>query len=188
MSRSSRAHVAVAVAVAVSTGCGIPADTAPRPVTPPAGPFRELAPPEPATPRPGTVDERLYLVRDDRLVLVTRQLPATPPIDVHVRNLLAGATDSERDAGLSNALDGFSLDVALDGSTAVLDIGDLADTGRNDQVLAFGQIVCTLHTRPEVSAVRFVRDGRPLGVPRDDGSLSTGPLTAADYARLLAPR
>ena len=32
----------------------------------------------------------------------------------------------------------------------------------------------------------FLKDGEPLDVPRGDGSLSTGPLTALDYAALRA--
>jgi hypothetical protein len=69
-----------------------------------------------------------------------------------------------------------------------VDIGERpAEAGRSDTALAFGQIVCTLATRPSAAAVGFTHSGQPLGVPRADGSLSPGLLTAADYATLLSP-
>ncbi len=55
-------------------------------------------------------------------------------------------------------------------------------------MLALAQVVTTLAGLPEVTAVRFVRDGQDLPVPRGDGAIVPGPLTAADYRDLLVPR
>jgi hypothetical protein len=50
---------------------------------------------------------------------------------------------------------------------AVITLGDRAGQGfRSDEVLAFGQIVCTMTSLPEVGTVSFVADGAPLWVPR----------------------
>lgn len=188
MNRVLTAVVGALVATALG-GCGIPADDAPRAIVPPPGPFQGLAPVESTVTGRGTVAEQLYLVKDDKLVSVVRWLPAAPTIDTHVADLLAGPTDPEQDADLTSALTGTTIiaDVSLNDGAATVDVGDLADTGRNDQVLAFAQIVCTLTTRPDVTSVSFLQDGQRLGVPRADGSLSRGPLTATDYASLITP-
>jgi Sporulation and spore germination len=174
-------------AVIGAAGCGVPIDRAPRPVDPPRGPFQELSAAESAPPAPGTVDGEIYLVRDDALVRVARRVPADVTADALVRDLVAGPTDEERDVGLTTALIGVTVDVRVDRGVAVVDLARLADTGRNDQVLTFGQLVCTLSTLPRVTGVSFIRDGRPIGVPRADGSLSSGPLTTPDYADLIRP-
>jgi hypothetical protein len=78
--------------------------------------------------------------------------------------------------------------VRRSGAVAVVDIGDgPPEAGRTDEILAFGQIVCTLAARSDVNGVVFVRGDQPLEVPRSDGSLSSGPVTAANYADLIAP-
>jgi spore germination protein GerM len=133
----------------------------------------------------------LCLVRDDRLVPVERRVDGTPTVDAQLQHLLAGPTAAERDSGLSTALPGAVAVAAARprGTEVEVDVGETGDeTGRSDEVLAFGQIVCTLTARSDVDTVAFRRDGAPLGVPRADGALSRRPLTAADYAGLIAPR
>ncbi|MBM0276854.1 GerMN domain-containing protein [Micromonospora tarensis] len=175
--------------VALLSGCGIPTDDAPRAVQPPRGPFPTSAPVETAPAGPAT--ETLCLVRDNRIVPVLRRVDRLPTIEDHLRHLLAGPTGAERDTDLTSALPGA---VNAAGATvtggqarvAVDEPGD--DAGRSDEVLAFGQIVCTLTSRDDVTSVTFLRDGRPLGVPRADGSLSDQPLRRTDYAPLITPR
>lgn len=185
-------RVAVAAAVlaaALLTGCGVPEDPAPRQITPPPGPYQALA----ATPAPasvtGTVAQPLCLVRGDSLVPVVRWTPAAAPVDAVVRDLLAGPTAAERAAGLRSALTGVDLvaGVRLTDATATVELERDLAAGRNDQVLAFGQLVCTLTARPEVARVDFQRAGQRISVPRADGSLSSGPLTVTDYASIIAP-
>ena len=177
--------VTAVLAALVLTACGIPVDTTPRTVDPPAGPFKDLSTAESTPAARDTIVGEIYLVHDDALARVMRRLPPEATTDALVRDLLAGPTSTEREAGLSTALTGLAIDVRVDRGIAVVKPNSSADTQRNDQVLAFGQIVCTLGTRPDVTGVVFVRDGQPLGVPRADGSLSTGPLTTADYASLI---
>ncbi|MFF5175211.1 GerMN domain-containing protein [Micromonospora sp. NPDC000089] len=184
-----RLLAALAVLVLLPAGCGVPVDDEPRAVSAPPGPF-----PTPAggagTPSAGRVREVLYFVRDDRLTPVVRWVDATPTVDAHLQQLLAGPSAQERDAGLTNALPGaMTVAVAgLSGTRATVDVREAGqEVGRSDGVYAFGQIVRTLVARDDVDSVAFVRRGRPLGVPRADGSLSTQPLTADDYATLAAP-
>jgi hypothetical protein len=175
------------LAAALLAACGVPVDDEPRPVRPPAGGFP--TPADTATPEPdGRVDEPLCFVRGDGLAAVTRRVDGLPGVDTHLQHLLAGPGAAERNRGLATALPGT---VAVAGATrtgavVTVDVRQAGEeTGRNDEVLAFGQIVCTLTQRPDVDSVAFRRDGQPLEVPRADGSVSSLPLTAADYRPLL---
>ncbi|MGW4500304.1 GerMN domain-containing protein [Micromonospora sp. NPDC004336] len=175
-------------------GCGVPSEDTPRAVTPPPGPF-PTAGGVVTTPTPtltaGRATEVLCFVRDDRLVRVARRVDGTPTVDAQLQHLLAGPDAAERDSGLSTALPGAVATAAARhlGTEAEVDVGETGDeTGRSDEVLAFGQIVCTLTARSDVDTVEFLRGGAPLGVPRADGSLSRRPLTVADYADLVVPR
>jgi hypothetical protein len=182
------AGLAVLTTLAAVAGCGVPVDAEPRAVDPPNGANPALSAAAPN--RPGAVSERLCLVRNDLLSAVARSTHQAASLDTHLRLLLDGPTEAERDAGFTSALTGTTpvRTVSQARGIVTVNIGDRPeDTGRSDEVLGFGQIVCTLTTRPDVAAVAFAQDGRPLGVPRADGSLSPGPLTAADYADLLAP-
>ncbi len=180
----------VLILVLAVAGCGISAEDRPREIEPPRGPFTDMATTVPSAPEAGAAAEPLYFVRADRLVAVIRRVLTAPTVEEQVQHLIAGPTEPESAEDLTSALSGSIEPVAVTvvGNQATIDIGDDIDgSGRSDEVLAFGQIVCTLTARPDVAGVSFRRDGRPLGVPRDDGSLSTGPLTAADYAALTAP-
>jgi spore germination protein GerM len=170
------------------TGCGVRPESEPRDVDPPAGPQPVIAASTPSTAQGGTAAEPLYFVRTDRLVAVIRRIGAAPSIQEQMDHLLAGPTEAERRAGLSSTLNG-NIDVegvGLTAGRATVEVGDEL-SGRTDDVLAFGQIVCTLTARSDVTTVRFQRDGEALGVPRADGQLSTSGLTAADYTALTAP-
>ncbi|WP_176308791.1 GerMN domain-containing protein [Micromonospora sp. NBS 11-29] len=176
-----------ALAVVLLAGCGVPVDDEPRLVQPPPG--RSPTPAGTATVDPdGRVDEPFCFVRDEGLAVATRRVEGLPGVDAHLQHLLAGPDRAERSRGLATALPG-TVAVAgatLGGTVATVDVRQAGEeTGRNDEVLAFGQIVCSLTQRPDVDSVAFRRDGQPLEVPRADGSVSALPLTAADYRPLL---
>ncbi|TCC00556.1 hypothetical protein E0H26_02425 [Micromonospora zingiberis] len=185
-------HGAVAaVLLALVAACGVPGEDRPRTVTPPPGPFPYTATAAPTTAETGAVTEVLYFARDDRLVPVIRRIDELPTAAAQLRDLLAGPTHPERDDGLTSALPGAlsnALVELVDGQARVTVTPAAADTGRIDEMLAYGQIVCTLTARTDVNAVIFLRDGAPLSVPRGDHSLSPDPLTMADYAVLISLR
>ncbi|MDI5938660.1 MULTISPECIES: GerMN domain-containing protein [Micromonospora] len=188
--RAARALLSALVVACTVAACGVPAEDTPRAVEAPPGPFPSPATVDgPATVGPVTVT--LCFVRDDRLVPVDRRVGRPLDAEDQLRDLLAGPSAVERDSGLTSALPGAigaGVVGVADGQARVRVDGTGDDTGRSDEVLAFGQIVCTLAARDDVDAVAFLRDGRPLGVPRADGSLSAQPLTPADYAALTATR
>jgi hypothetical protein len=105
-----------------------------------------------------------------------------------LEDLLRGPTRSEQEDGLTTALSTMRIeDITVLQRRATVVVGERsADGTRNDEMLAYGQIVCTLTSQgAEVGTVSFVSEGRPLGVPRGDGSLDSGPLTVADYSNLI---
>ncbi|WP_433604883.1 GerMN domain-containing protein [Dactylosporangium sp. CA-139114] len=182
--------IAVVLLIALTAGCGVPSERTPRPVTVADRPPSVTTGTSAASPAPGVPVELLYLIRDADLVAVRRQAERAPTIDQQMQDLLSGPTARERNDGYVSALTGITVadvTVAHDGKVTI-DVGDRSDgAGRSDEVLAYGQVVCTLTSRADVDGVVFRHDGQPLKVPRADGSLTDGPLTAADYAPLVAP-
>lgn len=187
--RCAAAALAIAAALA---GCGVQPEDEPRPILAPRGPFQALGPRTPApTATVGSTAEQLFLVKDGALVPVTRYVEHEPTVQSLISDLLAGPTEAERDAGITSALLGSRVVSAVrvtDGGAVVELASPIEGTGRNDEMLAYAQLVCTLTARPGISGVTFTQDQQPIGVPRADGSLSQGPLTTADYAHLIAER
>lgn len=182
--RSRTAAVGLALALACA-GCGVSSESAPRPLG-----AVDLTPASPGpTPQPGARSTVLYLVRDAALAPVTRRTASTGSPRAALQLLLRGASPGESAQGLSSALgpEAVLLDeLEVDGGLVTVPLADEpAGLGRSDEVLAYAQVVATLTALPGVTAVRFVRDGRALPVPRADGSLSDGPLARRDYADLL---
>lgn len=190
MCRMRRSCLVALCVVVLAAGCGVPVDDAPRPVPVPPGPFANPAPDATAT-GSGQSEEPLCFLRDEHLVRVVRPVDYLPDVATHLGQLLAGPTEADRDAGLTSALTGRAVRTGgpPTGGVAEVEVAEAADeTGRSDEILAFGQIVCTLTSRADVHSVTFRRDGRPLEVPRADGALTTDPLTAADYRSLMTAR
>ncbi|WP_433261165.1 GerMN domain-containing protein [Micromonospora vinacea] len=184
-----RRLVPLALAVLLS-GCGVPTDDTPRTVPPPRGPLHSAEPADTTAPA-GSAAETLCLVRDNRIVPVVRRVDSPPTIAEQLRHLLVGPSGTERDSDLTSALPGAvnAARATVTGTQAMVTVDEPADVGgRSDEVLAFGQIVCTLTSREDVTTVAFLRDGKALGVPRADGSLSSRPLTRGDYAPLISER
>ncbi|MEV4517625.1 GerMN domain-containing protein [Dactylosporangium sp. NPDC049525] len=168
-------------------GCGVPNESGPRPIEPSL--VIGSPPPQAAGNSAGPAVERLYLVRDEQLVAVERRVGSTADVSALLGDLVAGPTDAERDEGLSSALTGTDLiaGVRLVAGTAEVSFRPQAG-GRTDDILAIGQIVCTLDARTDVDTVRFLLNDEVLKVPRADGSLTELPLTTTDYRTLITDR
>lgn len=183
--------VAVVFAMVYSMGaaCGIPADSEPRVVVPPAGPYDALASQPPQSGQSGEASMTLYFIRNTLIVAVNRNVATPPTADGAVRELLEGPTEEERSRGYSSALPGTVVinDIRLDNGLAVVNVGAGLEGARNDESRAFGQIVCTLDARTDVQRVSFARDGKPISVPAGDGKITDRPLTTADYTVLFGP-
>ena len=177
-------RVALLLTVLLLGGCGLPPDSSPRLLSRDDVPRGVNTTPSPAS--TGTARVLVYLIHDGVLVAVARAAPAPTPSDV-LQALLGGPSRREQDAGLVTAVSTAAVDGAR---TSGRRHGGVPCARRqqqraHDEVLAFGQIVLTLTSIRGVTAVRFTRDGRPLSVPRSDGSLNPAPLTRRDYSELL---
>jgi len=175
------------VAVVLLGGCGVRAQDEPHGVDLPRHPLTSPgAGPAVAV---GEVAQVLCLVRDGRLVQTVRRTRAYPTVQAQLESLAAGPTPEERSAGLGTALSGVVLTGRMPAGAEVTVEFPAADEGnaRNDEILAYGQVVCTMTARGDVGSVVFTRGGQPLQVPRADGTLTGGPLHSSDYARLLQP-
>lgn len=175
-------------------GCGVSTQHEPTVVEAPPGPFAALASAAPAAPSAapsGPVRQQLYFVKNGKLAPVIRQSTAQASVETLLTLLRTGPTQAEQDDGYSTTFTGTQLvlGVHADGTTASVELAAPAEgSARSDEAMVYAQIVATLCARPDITAVTFIRDGQPVGVPRGDGSLSTGPLTAADYADLISGR
>jgi spore germination protein GerM len=183
-----RTTIAVA-ALACSLGaCGVGAQSQPKAIDASDVPFG-LARHDRATPttRPDAGSWRydLYFVADGRVRAVTRTAANPPTLTAMLRALARGPDATETEAGVRTAL---GPDVSVqrvtvhDGVATVTLAGLEAPRAASDeQALAIAQLVYTATGVPTVERVRFEVDGRPVDVPRADGSLSSRPVDRADY-------
>jgi spore germination protein GerM len=169
-------------------GCGISPQSTAQPIAPPRAPFLTTLSPSPVPTATGPVIETLYLVHNGLLVPRVRHVASQSTVEELVFDLLAGPTEAESSDGLSSALAGVQVSgVRLQSGLATVDLSEpIEGGGRNDELLAYAQVVCTLTGRAEVQGVSFTRAGKPIDVPRGDSSVSPGPLTMRDYEQLLA--
>jgi spore germination protein GerM len=159
-----------------------------QPVAAPRGPFEAVTSPSPLPTTTGSYAESLYLVKDGLLVAQVRHVATESSVQDLVGDLLAGPTEVESANGLSTALAGVTVTgVRLQAGYATVDLAaPIEGGGRNDDLLAYAQVVCTLTARKDVLGVAFTRAGKAIDVPRGDSSVSAGPLTASDYVTVLA--
>jgi spore germination protein GerM len=175
-------------------GCGVPADSQPHSISAPA-PYRDPTPTiaSPTAPPVASLAagmEKLYLVRGDAVVAVTRQVDQQPNAQSVLSDLTAGPTPDEKARGLSSVLAGSTAiqGVSVDGGLATVALGDVGlDGASKTNVLAMAQIVCTLNALPDINQVVFMKAGVRASVPRGDGSQATDPVTSADYAQVVQP-
>lgn len=180
--------MATALAAVLLGGCRVGPEQVARPLDPAEAPAGVLAPPTGTAQPAGDSVQLLLFVRDEQLEQVSR-----PAVRVTAQSaladLLAGPLPQEQERGLTSALpatDMGSLQVQVRDGVALVSIDpELLDSGRSDQVLALAQVVATLDALPEVQGVQFLSGGEVLPVPRADGAVVRGPLTATDYQDLL---
>jgi spore germination protein GerM len=179
-----RRLLALVTLAAVLGGCGVPLDDAPRDIRGVQLPARS----GPAPDGQGQYIERLCFVKDTKLARIVRRVPVQRPPAAQLSDLIAGPTTEEGAQGYTSALTTAShVTMTVDAGRATVDLGDRADQAlRSDDVIALGQIVCTLTAQLPIGTVSFTSGGVLLTVPRGDGVLTTGPLTIADYVDLLA--
>jgi hypothetical protein len=173
---------ALLVTVAI-TGCGLGAQGTATRLPAADVPFGLLSPTlngQTVVPSAATQTVVLYLLRDQRLVPVTREVLA----------LATGPTPTEAAGGLTSAVSDQAPAptgrVQADQATITLPT-DFEQLTTEDQIEALAQLVYTATALPGVGVVSFVIDGARVPVPRADNTTSSRPVSRADYRSLAPP-
>ena len=183
-------RVATLLMAAVLAGCGVPQDEEPRALSKDGVPFGLLS--TSTTQTTVVVNEPsvlgvVYFVRDDRLIPVQRQVRAPASSGRLLSALIEGPTEAESEAGFRTAISSQARvrDVTTSAGVVTIELTDeFVEVAGQDQILALAQIVFTATETDATGAVRFRLAGEPVEVPRGDGTLTSAPLTRADYAAL----
>lgn len=177
-------RAAIVLLATALAGCGIPLDAAPEAVE-----VEVAAAPDDAGPIPGDLAAvSIYLVRNDSLVDVTRDLPAPPTVEIIFDSLLGSVTEPEQRSGLRTAIPRGTETISIDesGTTLLVDLSrDFAAIGGEEEVLAVAQIVLTATSIDGIELVDFRIEGIHTDVPVANGALSADPVGAADYEALI---
>lgn len=194
-----RQVVLALLSLVLLAGCGISAESVPRPL--PTEALVPTASPSPApTSSPAERFITLWFARGNQLVPAQRTVPGPVNSQGFIDLLAAGPTEAEAAQGMRSAIvsvvSGEPLvetaeaagvrvsDTAAD-TVAVVLKPEFTELLGEEQVLVLGEVVTTLAVGA-VQRVLFVSaDGQRLGVPLPDGRLRTGPVSPADYASLL---
>lgn len=182
-----RIHVGVHLVLValVAAACGIPMEAEPEILDVKIQPVQESE-----SVAPGDLASvSIYLVRNDALVRVTRDLPSPPSLTSIFDSLLERVTEPERRANLRTAIPPGTrtIEVTEDGSTLRIDLSqEFASVGGEEEIFAVAQIVLTATSIEGVDLVAFQLDGVPTDVPVANGALSADPVGADDYAALVS--
>jgi hypothetical protein len=183
--------LALVLAAVTLVACGVPSDSGPRPLPRDGVPFDLLAPGSSAVTSSTlvavTTDVPIALIGTDRLAVVRRLVEAPPSLFRIIEALLAGPTAEESALGLRTAIINQTrlLSVRIQSGVATIDLsGDFAAIGGQEQILALAQLVFTAASAQGVLGVRLSLDGKPVEVPRGDGTLTQEPLRPSDYAAI----
>lgn len=164
----------------VSVSCGVPLDSAPRPVNRTTT-STSVAPTDSSSHGPRV---ELFFV-DGKGELVSR--PVADPRAVDVRGAVEALLDAQPTPPLVTRIPvGTKLgDLTVSGDLVSLDLSSAISTIRGDaEKQAYAQIVLTVTAFPDYRRVRFLIDGVAVAVPTDDGNLET--VTADSYLTLLS--
>lgn len=182
----------VVAAASIAGACGVASQDEARRADPKDVPFGLLAPTSTTLPPRGgaaTSAVNVCLVRADAVMVVTRHIEPEPSVHSVIELVEAGPlSEPESSSGLRTEVPAGSVrDVELTGGVATVSLTRaFADVEADAQLLAIGQLVCTLTARPGTGQVRFTLDGTDIDVPRQDGSLTAEPVTRDDYRDLIA--
>lgn len=180
------------VLLVVLAGCGVTTSGQASTAGPDRVPYDLLAAPVETTtttlPELAGRTVQVWLVADDRVVPVPREVATPVSIDRLLGALVEGPTASEAALGVRSAVPGSEvlLDASVDDGLATIDLAsEFADARSREQLFALAQLVYTATSLPEVYAVAFELDGIAVDVPSADGSISDGPVTRFDYLPLV---
>lgn len=173
------------VMVVTFAACGVPLEAEPELLA-----ISIDNPPQIVEPTPEDLESvTLYLVRDDTVVPVTRDLSSPADVEMILESLLDGTTNPESRAGLRTSIAPSTrlLGVEVVGNSVIVDLGrEFTAVGGEQEILAVAQIVLTATGVDGLESVSFEIESVPTAVPVADGALADVAVTAHEYADLLA--
>jgi hypothetical protein len=180
-----RAAAPLASLALLLAGCGLAANASPTVVSPRHVPFGLLQPSSPTT-APTRLGQyvTVYLKGPQRLVAVSREVPAPVTAARVLVALGAGPTSKEASDGLESPIStAVPLTIwRLGPTTVTVNVADaFTKLAGPEQAVAAAQIVYTLTVLPGIESVSIRIGGRRAKVPTTKGTLSGGPLDRADY-------
>lgn len=176
------------VAAIVLGACGVSSQSKAVRIEPENVPFGLLEDQPTTTAVAAGKDVQVYLVSEDRLILVDRSVAADAGLEDLLIQVIAGPTEVEQTLGITTAVPSGSV-ASVDASRGIAEVdltSSFGDIRSGDQILALGQIVYTLTGQPGIGGVRFTIDGEPVTLPLSDGDQGDDPLSRDDF-RPIAP-
>ena len=171
-------------------GCG--RDAAPRPIAETAPVATQMPTPSATQGTPTNDPFRVWFHNGNALTAATRYAEAQPTSVIAVSALLAGPTREERSAGVGSQVPVGTIlrDVHVRGGIATVDLSGRFDDGGGSlsMELRLAQVVYTLTEFPQVEAVVFELDGKPVSVFSAEEISIDRPLRRGDFAALVPGR
>jgi germination protein M len=144
-------------------------------------------PSAPATNTPTLVDVKLYLLRNEQLATVHRDVAGPAVLRETLVALLAGPTAAELASGLHSEVPGETelLDVALADGTATVDVSSEFESGGGSLSMTarVAQVVFTATQFDNVERVLFLMDGAPIEFLGGEGLVLVDPQTRSSVDR-----
>jgi hypothetical protein len=191
-------RLVLALACGALAGCGVPTGDAPQRIPASDVPYG-LASPAPPTAAPFSAvpaagDPRVYLVTGWDLLVARGRDVTGPSLEDRLGKLLAdlavGPTRQELAEQLSTALRPevrLAVEAVENGVATISIAGTEGGQSTGESRRAVAQIVLTATSLPGIDAVRLSAGGEVVEAPLPSGELTSRPLTADDYAVLVAP-
>jgi germination protein M len=131
----------------------------------------------------------VYLLRGEKVGAAARSVPESPGVGAAaMRELLAGPTAAERDAGLATEIPAGTrlLGLAIADGVATVDLSSEFESGGGSLSMQsrVAQVVHTLTQFPTVHSVAFELDGEPVDAIGGEGVVVDPPVDRADFEDL----
>jgi hypothetical protein len=181
---------------AILTACGgsVAAPSSPAPAAPSAAPS-SAAPSRPAkpaatspvasaTPRPQAA--QVFFTAGGKLAPEAAQVNGATPGRAALDLLLQGPKTAGHFSEIPKGTQLRSLSINDHAATVSFDDAFFAQGGASGVTLRLGQVVYTLTQFPQVTSVRFLRDGQPVSVIGEGFPLNR-PLTREQFASVQPP-
>ena len=185
--------MALAILAVLLCGCGQPSanssaeapaktTSTPPPAATPSSPTATPAPrPSAAEASPSTQSANLFFTSGGKLAAVPSRVATSAPARQALEQLLKGPGDSQHSTEIPASARLLNLSIENGTATASFDDAFFTPDGATGTLLRLAQVVYTLTQFPDVTSVRFLEDGRTVGLIGEGFPLNRA-LTRQDFA------